>query len=304
VKRRHCLLAGLGSSVVAALARAQTARRARVALLSATGPESDGQRHPVHQVFVQHLGTLGWTEGVNLQVEIRYGHANPERIAAAAGELVALAPDLIVASGTPTVRALARATQRIPIVMAGAGDPVGTGLAASLARPGGNVTGVSMMGQEIIPKALSLLHELLPKARRIDLLGGATNPSNPFFEKVWVDALRALGLEGEMVVVRGADDIEAVIAASRADALLALADPLFVAHGHAERLMNAAIRRRLPLVDVAGRRYIAAGSLMSYAVDFPEMFRQAAVYADRILRGAKPAETPIEQPLRCCAPTR
>ena len=250
----------------------------------------------MHRIFFERLRALGWTEGGNLEAEIRHGQGTAAGIAQAAGELVAWKPDVLVASGTPSVRALATATRTIPIVMAGAGDPVGTGLVASLARPLSNVTGVSLLGQEIIPKTLDLLRELLPKVRRVDLLGSAVNPSNDFFARVWADAVRAADIQGKMVIVPRAAVIESTIADIRADALVVLPDPMF---GPASaRLFAAATTRRLPAATTGGRAYVVAGSLMSYAVNFDDLFRQAAVYVDRILRGANPAETPVDQPAR------
>ena len=278
-------------------ARAQRPPRvARVGILSASTPPPAGERWPTHRVFVERLRELGWTEGVNLQLEFRHGQGTAAGIATAAAELAALKPDVLLSSGTPPIQALVKATRRVPIVMAGAGDPVGTGLVASLARPGGNVTGVSMLGEEIIPKTLELLRELLPKARRIDLVGSATNPSNDFFARLWADAVRAAVVEGQMVIVPRVEDIESTIAGIRADAVVVLPDPMYTPAR--ARLFAAAMARRLPAANTQGRDYAAAGSLMSYSVNFDDLFRQAAVYVDRILRGANPAETPVEQPTR------
>ena len=295
--RRPVLLAALPLLAPASPTRAQRAQRvARVGILSASVPPPAGERWTVHRVFVERLRELGWTEGVNLQLEFRHGQGTAAGIAAAAAELAALQPDVLLGAGTPAIRALLTATRTVPIVMAGAGDPVGTGLVASLARPGGNLTGVSVLGQEIIPKALELLRELLPKARRIDLVGSATNPSNDFFVRTWADAVRAAGVEGQMVIVPRVEDIESTIAAIRADAVMVLPDPMY--NPARARLLAAAAARRLPVANTQGRDYAAAGSLMSYSVNFDDLFRQAAVYVDRILRGANPAETPVEQPSR------
>jgi putative ABC transport system substrate-binding protein len=271
-------------------------RVARVGILSASLPPPAGERWPVQRIFVERMRELGWTEGVNLQLEFRHGQGSAGGIAAAAAELVALKPDVLLASGTPPIRALANATRTVPIVMAGAGDPVGTGLVASLARPGGNVTGVSMLGQEIIPKTLQLLRELLPKARRVDLVGSATNPGNDFFVQLWVDTVRAAGIEGQMVIVPRVEATESTIAAIRADAIVVLPDPMYTPVS--ARLFAAANTRRLPAATTGGRLYAKSGGLMSYSVNFDDLFRQAAVFVDRILRGANPAETPVEQPSR------
>jgi putative ABC transport system substrate-binding protein len=279
-------------------ARAQRPPRiARVGILSAPLPPPAGERWPAHRIFVERLRELGWTEGVNLQLEFRHGQGTSAGIAVAAGELVALQPDVLLGAGTPSIRALANATRTVQIVMAGAGHPEATGLVASLARPGGNVTGVSLLGQEIVPKALSLLRELLPKARRIDLLGSAVNPSNDFFARTWAHAVRAAGVEGQMVIVPRVEDIESTIAGIRADAIVVLPDPMYTPLS-ARLLFAAAIARRLPAATTGGRLYAESGGLMSYSVVVDDLFRQAAVYVDRILRGANPAETPVEQPSR------
>jgi putative ABC transport system substrate-binding protein len=269
---------------------------ARIAWLSQLHAAPGGGRHPWETLALDRLRELGWVEGRNLVVEFRYGQARAELLPGLAAELVALRPDLIIALGTTGIRAVRDATTSIPIVMAGGGDPVGSGLVASLARPGGNITGVSMQGQEIIPKALSLLREAVPQARRIDALGNAANPGNAYFGKVFSEAARALGLQGELLEVRSADDIDAVLAATRADAVLMFADPLFFQNR--QRIADAAIKRRLPLGDTAGRFYTLAGNLLSYGVKADEIWLLTAAYADLILRGGKPAEMPIEPPSR------
>jgi putative ABC transport system substrate-binding protein len=291
------LLAALPSLPAAGPAWAQRPSTfARVGVLSASVPPPADERWPVHRIFLERLRDLGWTEGVNLELEFRHGQGTAAGIAQAVAELVALKPDVLLASGTAPVRALASATRTIPIVMAGAGDPVGTGLVASLARPGGNVTGVSLLGQEIVSKTLGLLREVVPNARRVDLLGSAVNPGNDFFARTWAEAVRAAGVEGQMVIVPRVEDIESTVAGIRADAIVVLPDPMFFPAG--ERLFATAIARRLPAANTQGRSYTEAGSVMSYSVNFDDLFRQAAVYVDRILRGAKPAEMPVEQPSR------
>jgi putative ABC transport system substrate-binding protein len=277
------------------VAQAQT-RPARIAWLAPAQAPPGGGRYRLQTILLDRLRELGWIEGRNLVVDMRYAGGQSDPLPAIAAELIALRPDVIITTGTTATRALRDATSSIPIVVAGAGDPVGSGLVASLARPGGNITGVSLLGQELIPKALSLLHEVVPQARRIDLLVNAANPANPFFAKVSSDVARALGLDSRLLEVRSADELEPAIAATRADALLSLADPMF--YPNIQRIAEAAIKRRLPLANAAGRDYTAAGGLFSYSVNVDEVFRMAAVYVDRILRGAKPAEMPIEQPSR------
>jgi len=255
-----------------------------------------GGRWPDHLILIERLRELGWIEGTNLVIDMRYADGRSEPLPALAAELIVLRPNLLIAAGTTPIRTLRDATSTVPIVMAGAGDPVGSGLVASLARPGGNITGVSLIGQEIIPKAFSLLHEMVPAARRIDLLGNAANPANAFFAKVVSDAARSLGLDSRLLEVRSAQELEPAIAATRADAMLFVPDPMF--YPIARRIADAAIKRRLPLANTGGRDYTAAGSLFSYSTNNAEVFRLAAPYVDRILRGARPAEMPIEQPSR------
>ena len=270
------------------------AKVARIAWLSpGQGPPAGG-RHPWEKLTLDRLRDLGWVDGRNLVVEFRYGGGRAEALPGLAAEVVALRPDVIIAPGTATIRAVRHATASIPIVMASGGDPVGSGLVMSLARPGGNITGVSGQGQEIIPKALSLLQELVPRARRIDLLVNTTNPGNAFFAKVFSDAARALGLEGRLLEVSSADELEGAIAATPADALLMLSDGLF--YLNRQRIADAAIKRRLPLGDSANRDHILAGNLISYAIRTDDVWLLAATYADRILRGARPADLPVQEP--------
>jgi putative ABC transport system substrate-binding protein len=268
----------------------------RIGWLSQGAPPPAGTRQQSELIFIDRLRERGWIEGRNLQIEFRYAGGRAEALNGLAAELVALRCDLLVAGGTTAIRALRDATATIPIVMAGGGDPVGSGLVASLARPGGNITGVSLLGQELIPKALSLLHEAVPRARRIDLLGNAANPANAFFAQVFAQALRARGLEGALLEAHSADEMNALIVSTRADALQVLADPLL--NLNARRFADTAIRRRLPLATAAGRGPVEAGLLLSYSTAQDDVWRLTADYADRILRGAKPAETPVEQPSR------
>jgi putative ABC transport system substrate-binding protein len=296
IGRRSLLALALAASRPGVSWAQAPTRQARIGWLVQVQPPPAGTRYPWELILIERLRALGWVEGRNLQIEFRYAGGRADALKSLATELVALNPDLVVAAGTTSIRALRDATATIPIVMAGGGDPVGSGLVASLSRPGGNITGVSLLGQELIPKALSLLHEMVPRARRIDLLGNAANPANPYFAQVFTQAAQARGIEGTLLEVRTADEMEALIASARADALQALADPLL--YGNARRFADAAIKRRLPLATTAGRPPVEAGLLFSYSTAQDDIWRLAADYADRILRGAKPAEMPIEQPSR------
>ena len=203
-----------------------------------------------------------------------------------------------MSSGTPAIRALRDLTTEIPIVMVGAGDPVGTGLVASLARPGGNVTGVSWRLDDLIPKTLSLLHEMVPRAKRVDLVNQANDPGHAVFAKVMLDAARSRGLGCQVFQVRNEDELVTTIAGSTADALLMIATQMIYAHP--ERIAAAAVGRGLPIAITGGpaRDPTASGILCSYCPSQGELFRRAADCVDRILRGAKPADIPVEQPLR------
>jgi putative ABC transport system substrate-binding protein len=265
---------------------------ARVGLLgTGGGPAADD----LERALRERLRALGWIEGQNLVVEIRRAEGNTAALPRLASELVQQRVHVIVTSGTTAITAARQVTDRVPIVMAGGGDPVATGLVKSLARPGGNITGVSLLGQELVPKAFSLLREVVPRAKRVDLLANRANPANAFFGRITAEAAHALSLECRLLEVSGPDDLEPAILGAQADALLALADPMFFIH--AKRIADAAVKRRLPLASF-GREYVEAGSLMSYAVSFRDVFRHAADYVDRILRGANPAELPVEQPTR------
>ena len=275
---------------------AQT-RRVRVGWLRLGPLQKVGARSLPETLLLSALLQKGWSEPGNLVLESR-GPASDTTLASAASELVSLRPDVLVSNGTPAIRALRDLTTEIPIVMVGAGDPVGTGLVASLAHPGGNVTGVSWRLDDLIPKTLSLLHEMVPRAKRVDLVNQANDPGHAVFAKVMMDAARSRGLGCQVFQVRDEDELVATIAASTADALLMIATQMIYANP--ERIAAAAIERGLPLAITGGpaRDPTARGILCSYCANQAELFRRAADCVDRILRGAKPADIPVEQPLR------
>lgn len=203
--------------------------------------------------------------------------------------------DIIVTQGTPAAQAAKRATSTIPIVMATAGDPVATGLVASLARPGANVTGNSILGPDVAGKRLALLKQIVPSASRIAVFSNPANPTHALFVAQTEAAAKTLGVSVHVLEIRAPDDFERVFQAAtsgRADAVLIFGDPVFTAYR--ARLATLAIKNRLPsLYELSG--FAEAGGLVQYGVSLPEMFRRAAVYVDRILKGAKPAELPVEQ---------
>jgi ABC-type uncharacterized transport system substrate-binding protein len=247
--------------------------------------------------LVQRLRELGWTEGRNVAIEYRWGEGRGERAAEIAAEFVRIKVDVIVTSGTPQVIAAKQATSLIPIVFASAGDPVGSGLVASLARPGGNVTGLSSQMTDTAAKRLEFLREVVPSLRRLAIM---VNVSNPLAVLEMVEAQAAvatLGLEVITSEIRRAEDIVPAFEAfnGRADALYVITDPLM--NTFRIRTNTLALGSRLPTM-YGTREFVEAGGLMSYGSNFADQFRRAADYVDKILRGTKPGEIPVEQPTK------
>ena len=248
--------------------------------------------------FVQRLRGLGWIDGRNLAIEYRWAEGRNERYAEAAAELVRLKVDIIVTVGTPATLAARRATTVIPIVFAAATDPIGAGLVESLARPGGNVTGLSNQISDTGGKKLEFLREIVPSLRRLAILANAGNPAT-LLEMVEAQAAaRKLGLEVTISEVRRAEDITPAFDAlveAHTDALYICTDPLL--NAYRIRVNTLALAARLPTIHGL-REYVEAGGLMSYGPNLPGLFRRAADFVDKILRGAKPADIPVEQPTK------
>jgi len=267
----------------------------RVGFLSPTTPSPNS---PLN-AFLQGLRELGWVEGKNIAIEYRWAEDRPERLADLAAELVRLKVDVILTSATPAAVAAKNATGTIPIVMASAVDVVGFGLATSLARPGGNVTGLSFdVGWNTVSKGLELLKETVPKVRRVAVLSNPTNPSHALAISEVRLAARSLGVQLQLLEARGPNEFDsafAAIARERAEALLVPAEAMF--NANRTRLLEVASKHRLPAM-YGGREYVVAGGLISYGPDLRDHFRRAATYVDKILKGAKPAELPIEQPTK------
>ncbi len=248
--------------------------------------------------FRQGLRELGYVEGQNLAVEYRSAEGKLERLPDLAAELVRLGVEVIVVVTTQATLAAKNATGTIPIVMANAGDPVGAGLVQSLARPGGNITGLSVLAPELSGKQLQLLKEVLPKVSRVAVLG---NPGTPLYAVYLPEtraAGRALGVQLHLLEVRGPDEFEGAFGAAtkgRAGGLLVLADPLMTAHR--TRVVALAAKHRLPAM-YPFRDLVDVGGLMSYGASLSVNLRRAAVYVDKILKGAKPGDLPVEQPTR------
>jgi len=250
------------------------------------------------EAFRQGLRELGYVEGQNIAIEVRSAEGKYERLPALAAELVRLRVDAIVVGSTPAAFAAKQATMTIPIVMAGVGDPVGSGLVTSLARPAGNITGLSLLTSELSAKQLELLKEALPKVSRVAVLWNPATQSHPLILREAKAAAQALGVQLQLLEVRNPDDFErafGVATRRRAAGLLVLADAMFLSHR--TRIANLAAKSRLPAM-YGLTEHAQAGGLMAYAPNFAGLFRQAATYVDKILKGAKPADLPVEQPTR------
>src|SRR5262252_8788123 len=275
----------------------QAGKVPRIGFLGVTSPSD---RPPLLDAFRQRLRELGWVEGQNVVIDYRYAEGRVDRLPDLAAELVRLKVDLIVASaGTQVATAAKNATETIPIVMIAVRDPVGTGLIASLARPGGNVTGVSgSAGLEWVAKQLELLKETVPKIRRVAIL---SNPDNAYHQLAIREvnvAARSLGVQLQLLEARGPNEFDGAFAAmakERVGALLVLSDAIF--SSHRTRLADLAARSRLPAA-YGVRDSVEAGGLMSYGPSILDSYRRAATYVDKILKGAKPAELPVEQPTK------
>jgi putative ABC transport system substrate-binding protein len=247
--------------------------------------------------FVQRLRELGWIDGRNVAIEYRWGEGRNERFAEIAAEFVRLKVDVIVTSGTPQVLAAKRATSVTPIVFATAGDPVGIGLVTSLARPGGNVTGLSNQTTDLAGKRLELFRVVVPDLRRLAIIGNVDNPAVVLEIGEAQAAARMLGLEVVTLEIRRAEDIAPAFKAleGRAQALYVSPDALVITNR--ARIHTLAMGMRLPTM-YASRDYVEAGGLMSYGPNWPHMFRRAADLVDKILRGANPGDIPVEQPTK------
>jgi putative ABC transport system substrate-binding protein len=248
------------------------------------------------EAFRQGLRELGYVEGKNIVIEWRSGEGKLESEGELVAKAVRLKVDVIVTSGPTMTRAAKQATATIPIVMTFDSDPVGNGFIASLARPGGNITGLSALSPELSGKQVELLKEIIPKLSRVAVLGNSNEPANPKTLKEIELAAGALGVQVQPLDVLGPKDIETAFRAAtkaRADALVVLASPV-LSDQHA-KVANLALKSRLPAIYFR-QEFVEAGGLMSYGTSFTDLSRRAATYVDKILKGTKPAELPVEQP--------
>ena len=270
-------------------------RLARVGYLS---PTSSAAAANILGAVRQGLRELGWVEGKNVVIENRFADGNPRRLPELVAELVRLQVDVIVAGSTPAIVAARNATATIPIVMVTTGDPVASGLVASLARPGGNITGVTALGQALSAKRLELLTEAVPGATRVAVLGNPTFPDTAPAVKGVNAAGRALGVQLRVLEVRDPAELDKAFAAMRSDrveGLMVLGDPMF--NAHRRRIVELVAKGQLPAM-YGLREFVDVGGLMFYGASLPDMSRHAATYVDKILKGAKPADLPVEQPTK------
>jgi putative ABC transport system substrate-binding protein len=289
-------LAAMGAFLLAAphVAEAQPAKVApRVAWLGSGSAATSG---PNFDLFRAGMRELGYVEGQSIIIESRFADGKPERIQVLVGELLALAPDVIVAAGPQPLRAFKQATTSIPIVMAIVSDPVEEGLVASLARPGGNLTGQAFENQALTTKRLELLKEAIPKLSRVAVLADSTFGEIGYRQAE--GAARALHIRLQLLAIRPPVDLERAFTSAttgRAEALLVLASPFL--NANRQTVVESAARRRLP-ATYESKEFVTAGGLMSYGPSFPDMHRRAAIYVDKILKGATPADLPVEQPTK------
>jgi putative tryptophan/tyrosine transport system substrate-binding protein len=290
-----CLLATV-FLITAQSAEAQQAKKVpRIGYLSGTSLSAAAART---EAFRQGLRDLGYIEGKNIVVEYRYAEGKLDRQRELAAELVRLNVDAIVTAGPTVTRAAKEVTGTIPIVMAFDTDPVGNGFVVSLAQPGGNITGLSALSPEISGKQLELLKEIVPKVLRVAILVNSTEPANPQSLKEIELAAGAFGVQLQYLDIPGPKDIETAFQAAnkgRADAVLVLPSPVF--NTHRKKIADLAKKSRLPAMFYAPE-WVEDGGLASYGVSFTDLYRRAARYVDKILKGAKPADLPVEQPTK------
>jgi putative ABC transport system substrate-binding protein len=288
----------LGAMVLAlySSAEAQQPKKVpRIGFLLATFASAQESRV---EAFKQGLSDLGYIEGRNITIEYRYAEGKFDRLPALIAELVGLKVDVIVTGGPQATRPAKKATATIPIVMAFDTDPVGNGFVASLGRPGGNITGLSALSPEISGKQLELLKEIVPKLARVAVLANSNEPANPQVLKELELAAGVFGVQLQHVDVLGPKDIESAFRAAvkvRSDAVIVLASP--VLFPQRTQLADLALKSRLPAIYFRPE-FVEDGGLMSYATSFTDLSRRAAIYVDKILKGAKPADLPVEQPTK------
>jgi putative tryptophan/tyrosine transport system substrate-binding protein len=290
---RRAFIAVVGGSILAAPLAAGAQQAGKVYRIGLLGLSSRSDITGL-EALRQGLRDLGYEEGKNLVIEYRWAEGKYDRLPGFADELVRRKVDVLVTYGTPGARAAKRATTTIPVVVAIMGDAVAMGIVPSLARPGGNITGSQFHFPEIMGKRVEMLKEAIPRLARIAILFNPANPSLPPALKVMEETARSLGIELQLIEVPNPQDFVgafAVMAQRRSEGFVVADDPMLRSHGRA--IAELAAKRRLP--SVGEREYAGDGGLLAYAVNRPEVWRQAAVFIDKILKGAKPADLPFEQ---------
>jgi putative tryptophan/tyrosine transport system substrate-binding protein len=274
-------------------AGAQPAKAYRIGYL-----ETSTMRARAWEAFRERLRELGYVEGQTVTLETRWAGGQVDRLPGLAAELVRLKVDVIVTAGSPAALAAKKTTASVPIVMATGGDPVGLGLVASLARPGGNVTGLTTLSRELSGKRLEMLREVLPRGTRVGMLWHRTSGIDALTRRETEEAAQVLGVPFHAHAVDGPGDFDRAfdaIVADRGGAVMVATSAMFL--GHRRQLADLALKHRLPTI-FAFREYAEAGGLMAYGPSYAELFQRAAGYVDRILKGARPADLPVEQPTK------
>jgi putative ABC transport system substrate-binding protein len=298
VVTRRAFLGTLAGSLLAAPLAAGAQQAGKVPRIGILWVYSPSVGSVFADAFRQGLRGLGYVEGRTILLEERWAEGKFDRLPSLAGELVRLNVDVIVTASTPAVQAAQQATRTIPIVMTLVTDPVQSGIVASLARPGGNITGLSLMHPELTGKRLALLKEVIPKIRRVGVFWSASTPSYRILLSETETAARPLGLQLHVVEVRGPTDFDnafSAITRDRVGALVLLPDVLF--RNQQRRILDLAAKHQLPAMYWS-RELVDAGGLMAYGANIPDQYRQAATVVDKILKGAKPGDLPIEQPAK------
>ena len=296
--RRAFLLAAAAWPALAWAGAVRAQAPAKVRRIGLLSPWTPSDTAVWHQAFRQGLRDLGWIEGKNISIEYRHAEGRHDRLPDLAADLVRLKVDVIVASVTPDALAAQKATRAIPIVIVAAGDPVASGLAESLARPGGNVTGLSQMAAELAGKRLELLKEMVPKLSRVAVLWNPQGVASSFYWKEIQLPARQLGVQLHSLEVRSPNDFDQAFEAAtraRAGALLITGDPVIGAN--LKRIAGLAAKSRLPSMFHTSE-FADSGGLMSYGPDRADLFQRAATFVDKILKGAKPGDLPIDRATR------
>ena len=296
MKRREFIKAA-GVSILGFPLAAQAQQPAKLPVIGFLGANTPAAQRRSTEALIQRLRELGWNEGRNIAIEYRWAEGSSERSPKLIAEFVELPVDVIVTHAPLNVIAAKRATSTIPIVFAAVGDPVGIGVVASLSRPGGNVTGLSLQSADLAGKRLEILREIIPGLRRVVVLTNADSPNAALEIREVQSAAQTLGFDVVFEKIRRAEDIAPALAVPKAgtDALYVQTDPIF--NTHRSRIMALALDARVPTIS-GTREYVEAGSLISYGANLTDLFRRAGDIVDKILRGAKPSDLPVQQPTK------